>query len=246
MDDTIFDHSLTCRAAIARVRRRHSVLRAVALDELWREYQASMERTHPDVMKGRLTGQQARDARWNRLLAHHGPAVAPSVARALSEQYRAEYLKLQRAVPGAAALLRYLHGKTTIAIVTNNEVAEQERKLRFLGIEKLIDHLVVSEEVGVGKPDPRIFRVALRRAGARARESVMIGDSWANDVLGARAAGIRPIWFNRFRLPQPAAPPAEEIASFAPLGSAARSIAHGAAAGAAPVRIISRAPMQTR
>jgi putative hydrolase of the HAD superfamily len=72
----------------------------------------------------------------------------------------------------------------------------------------------VSEEAGVSKPDPRIFEMALERANARAGEAVMVGDSWANDVEGARAAGIRAVWFNRDgRLaPDPAVPVLRSLA----------------------------------
>ena len=68
-----------------------------------------------------------------------------------------------------------------------------------------VDVLVVSEEAGVSKPDPGIFEIALRRSGAMAAEAVMIGDSWTNDVEGARAAGIRAVWFSRGGEPSPAA-----------------------------------------
>jgi putative hydrolase of the HAD superfamily len=59
-----------------------------------------------------------------------------------------------------------------------------------------VDVLIASEEAGVSKPDPRIFEIALERLEATADRAVMVGDSWANDILGARAAGIRAVWFN--------------------------------------------------
>jgi putative hydrolase of the HAD superfamily len=49
----------------------------------------------------------------------------------------------------------------------------------------------------VSKPDPRIFEIALARAGVGPAEAVMVGDSWENDIQGARAAGVRAVWFNR-------------------------------------------------
>ena len=54
---------------------------------------------------------------------------------------------------------------------------------------------MISEEAGVAKPDPAIFRRA-RALPAEAAETVMIGDAWATDIAGARAAGMRAIWFN--------------------------------------------------
>ena len=57
---------------------------------------------------------------------------------------------------------------------------------------------MTSEEVGVSKPDPRIFQEALDRARAEPPDAVMLGDAWATDIEGALASGIRPVWLNRF------------------------------------------------
>jgi len=84
-----------------------------------------------------------------------------------------------------------------IGIVTNNRLAEQREKLRYLGLSALVDALITSEEVGVLKPDPRIYHVALARLGAQAAQTVMVGDNWQADVVGALAVGIRPLWLNR-------------------------------------------------
>jgi putative hydrolase of the HAD superfamily len=59
-----------------------------------------------------------------------------------------------------------------------------------LGLDRLVDFVVISAEVGVRKPDPRIFEEALRRAGVRAGEAVHVGDLPEEDVEGARRAGL--------------------------------------------------------
>ncbi|MGE5550140.1 MAG: HAD family hydrolase [Bacteroidota bacterium] len=68
------------------------------------------------------------------------------------------------------------------------------------------------------KPDPRLFMMALARGGACPGDAVVIGDSWAFDVLGARAAGIRSLWLNRGRAACLEAGLTTEIAGFEPLG----------------------------
>lgn len=74
-----------------------------------------------------------------------------------------------------------------------------------LGLTSLVDFLVISAEAGVRKPDPRIFRMALEKAGVRAEEAVHVGDLLEEDAEGARRAGIRPILIDR-RGRGPAAP----------------------------------------
>jgi putative hydrolase of the HAD superfamily len=66
-----------------------------------------------------------------------------------------------------------------------------------------VDVLIVSEEVGLSKPDPGIFQMALDRLNVHAEDAVMVGDSWTADVAGARACGMRAFWFNPLRLPCP-------------------------------------------
>jgi len=213
MDDTIFDHSLTCRAAIARLRREHGFLRRRPLAELWNEYQRLLGLTHPDVALGRRAPDDARAERWQKVALRCGTTLTLTEARHLSQEYRGFYQSLRRPIAGAPRLLERLHRRTRIGVVSNNEVAEQEEKIRYLGIGRWIDLLVVSGEVGVTKPDPVIFRTALERADVEPADAVMVGDSWENDVLGALGAGIRPVWFNRFRLPRPDPTPVAELES---------------------------------
>jgi putative hydrolase of the HAD superfamily len=115
-------------------------------------------------------------------------------------------------------LLEALHGQVLTGIVTNNVAAEQRQKIAACGFGPLLDAVVISEEAGVTKPDPRIFRLALDALGCEAGETVMIGDAWGTDIEGARAAGISPVWFNRFGAASPD-PSVKEIHSLAPWAS---------------------------
>jgi FMN hydrolase / 5-amino-6-(5-phospho-D-ribitylamino)uracil phosphatase len=78
-----------------------------------------------------------------------------------------------------------------------------------LGWSGRFDTITFTQEVGVQKPDPRVFRFALERAGKPAAESVYVGDSWDSDYLGARSVGMKAVWLNRAG--QPARAPCREI-----------------------------------
>jgi putative hydrolase of the HAD superfamily len=86
-------------------------------------------------------------------------------------------------------------------IVTNGASQVQRAKIAAAGLTTRIRGAVVSGEVGSEKPDPAIFLLALRLAGCTAQEAVMVGDHPVNDIAGARAAGIEPVfvrsrWFS--------------------------------------------------
>lgn len=210
LDDTLLDHTATSRTALQVVCAADSVLAARPFDTLLADHSAILETVHLEVLRGALTIDAARAERFRRLFALHGCISDPAVAAA---RYRACYQDSRCAVPGALALLELLRGRAAVAVVTNNVQADQEEKLRILGMTHLVDALVVSETVGVAKPDPAIFTAALRQLGCAAADAVMLGDSWSADILGARAAGIRAVWLNRHGRPCPDATLAHELAS---------------------------------
>lgn len=214
MDDTIFDHALTSRAALARLQRSEGALRSRSLSDLWHEYSRLLEEAHPAVVAGRITVAESRVQRFSTLLEFCGSRPIREEGARLSSLYRSFYRELRRPVPGVRGLLERVHRRARVGVVSNNQAAEQDEKLAFLRLTALVDFMIISEAVGVSKPDPRIFGLALERGGTGPENAVMIGDSWENDVLGARAAGIRAVWFNRFGAERPAPIDVAEVDSF--------------------------------
>ncbi|HEV3484500.1 MAG TPA: HAD-IA family hydrolase [Vicinamibacterales bacterium] len=191
LDDTLFDHQACARAALQAVHAAHACFNCLPFDEFERQHARFLEELHLAVLDGRLGIEAA------------GVAADEPLLQATAAAYRERYPMARRAIDGAATLLPHVRQRARVAIVSNNLLDEQQQKLRHCGLDAHIDALVVSEEVGVSKPHPKIFEVALDRVGVRADEAVMIGDSWSADIAGALAVGIRPIWFNRHRQARP-------------------------------------------
>lgn len=216
LDDTLFDHAHSARAALAVAAGKWAALDALGPDELLERYQTILRDTHPDRLAGRISPADSRKDRMRRLLATvRLDGSAADIEEVLAAQQPA-YRAARRAAPGALAVLaelRRLGVKT--AVVTNNFVGEQMEKLDACGFTPLIDVTAISEEVGATKPNPRIFHVALERLGVGATAARMVGDSWDNDVLGALAAGIRPFWFDSTSAKAPD-PTVEKLGSFEP------------------------------
>ena len=223
LDDTLFDHAGTARAALAATAAGRATLQGVPVAELYGRYSEFLEELHPQVMTGRISYLAARQERFRRLLMPYEPAPTVAEVTKVAEQHYGYYQQLRRPVAGALALLQALKPTYKIGIVTNNRTAEQQEKLRYLGLSELVDALITSEEVGVLKPDPRIYQVALARLGARAAETVMVGDNWQADVVRALAVGIRPLWLNRTGAPR-SLPHVAEITSLEPLAEVLRHL----------------------
>lgn len=102
-------------------------------------------------------------------------------------------------VAGMADLLRELHaGGTALALVADTRIGTYRNVLRQHGLFDCFDAFAISEEVGVEKPDPRMFRVALSGLGIPEPEwshVVMVGNNLARDIKGANALNLISIWF---------------------------------------------------
>lgn len=104
------------------------------------------------------------------------------------------------AIPGALDAVQALRaGGFRLGVVSNAE-GRVERDLESAGFVGVFETVVDSHHVGVAKPDPAIFRIALERMRARAETAVFLGDVPAIDVEGARSAGIAPLLLDRFGL----------------------------------------------
>ena len=105
-----------------------------------------------------------------------------------------------RPVPGAAATLARLRASGLRLAVVSNAEGRVAEDLEIAGLAVHFETIVDSHRVGVAKPDPRIFALALERLGAAAEESLYIGDLYDVDVVGARRAGLRAVLLDRFGL----------------------------------------------
>jgi putative hydrolase of the HAD superfamily len=120
----------------------------------------------------------------------------------------------------AAPALAALRERGLRLVVASNWDCSLPEVLREAGLLELVDGVVSSAEAGVRKPDARLFALALERAGVEAERAVHVGDSPANDVAGAAAAGIRAVLLRRGG-ERPDALPADAADGPAPLAEIA-------------------------
>lgn len=204
LDDTLFDHNHATEQALAALAAEEPAFTCWPVAELHARHTAILDEVHGEVLSGRMTIAAARNHRFRRLLQDATTFAGGTLKDVhdgrpaqLATFYRTAYEQNWQPVPGAIPLLNALRAAgLRIAIVTNNLVAEQRDKLQRCCLGDLIDALVTSEETGSIKPDPAIFHVALEELNLTPDRAVMVGDAWGTDIAGAKAANIRPVWFN--------------------------------------------------
>ncbi len=145
--------------------------------------------------RGETTQAILKVERYRQLLAHLGRTDLS--AEAIAVAYEAKLASHPDLLPGAEDFIRAIHGKMKIALVSNGVSAIQRGRLSRSPLLPLFDAIVISEEVGVAKPDPKLLHVAMDMLGCTDKtQAVMMGDSLTADIQAAVNAGVDSIFFS--------------------------------------------------
>jgi HAD superfamily hydrolase (TIGR01549 family) len=224
LDDTLFDHRHSCLAGLRAMREVMDCLAGVSDEALDKTYHYWLEFVHKRVLSGEVNSEEARVERLTGFFSDFNHEVSDAELAVTTEHYTCAYRENRRPVPGSLEVLEALSGKVKLGILTNNLVEHQLPKIEVLQIGQFFDSVTISEEAGTQKPEPKIFQIALKRTGARPEETVMVGDSWESDIIGATSFGIRSVWLNRYGVQIPEEGIAVELESFNPTQKAVETI----------------------
>ncbi len=104
-------------------------------------------------------------------------------------------------IPGTIELLEYLRPSYRMFILSNGFREVQFKKLYNSGLAPYFERMILSEDANIQKPHKEIFDFALKNTNSRRGETLMIGDSWDADIMGAYNAKMDQMWFNPEKLP---------------------------------------------
>ncbi|PPQ30330.1 hypothetical protein CCR94_12695 [Rhodoblastus sphagnicola] len=191
LDGTLFDHAgADHEAALA--------LRAVLAPKLpekafLTEWRMAEIRHYSRYLAGEISFAEQRRAR---VRAVAGERLSDAEADLAFNFYFSAYRNAWRLFEDVRPCLAALSG-LRLGLVTNGDGAVQRRKIEALGLAEFFDAVVISGEVGLAKPDPRIFALACARLGAEPASALFIGDDRRLDAEAASAAGLRGLWLDR-------------------------------------------------
>ncbi len=191
-DDTLFDYPSAERAALLACHWHF----AVPGDE--EDFLAAYRRHNHDVWReferGEIDQALLRVERFRRLAGELGLAALP--LDRISAMYLEELSNQAQLLGGALDLVQRLSREYPLALITNGIASVQKRRFAASPILPYFQAVVISEEAGVAKPDPRIFTPALDKLGVEAGDVLYVGDSVTSDMAAARNAGMDFCWLN--------------------------------------------------
>jgi putative hydrolase of the HAD superfamily len=158
------------------------------------EPQAKRELDVPPEMRS-FTDASRGWVYFHLVLGHSGvpPSAATEAALAEVRDYHARHNLWENVPEDVVPSLERFRAKGLKLTVVSNSNGTLRTKLQLLELARFFEHVLDSHEEGLEKPDPRFFKLAMERAGARPEQTLYVGDTYQVDVVGARAAGIRAV-----------------------------------------------------
>jgi len=217
LDDTLFAHRESVEAGIAAHRSTlGGALAAADRAAEFTRWNALEELHYHRYLAGEVDFQGQRRARARDFVGHHGVVIPDDAdADAWYDAYLIHYESTWTLYDDVFPCLTALK-PARFGIITNGHLPAQVTKIETVGLSPWIEHVIASGEIGVAKPDPRIFEVACAAYRVAASDAVYVGDRLHTDAIGAAHAGLRGVWLDRHRLAT-AAQLAESAAEGVPL-----------------------------
>ncbi len=201
LDNTLCDNTRSLRQSldlvIPWIRERYPAVTAEAIHRVFREIN---DKHWGDYDHSPLRGIQDPIEVWIHIateIFEHLGISDTELAERTGGRFQDIWLEHYFAYDDTIPVLRCLKPEIPIVLITNGNTAIQWRKIRQCGLESFLDAVLISQETGISKPDPRIFQHALALASVAPAEALMVGDHAGMDILGAKAVGLQTAWMRR-------------------------------------------------
>lgn len=201
LDHTLWDFDKNSALAFEKIFQTHNI--SVSLNEFLGAYIPVNLRYWELYRNNEVTKEALRYGRLKDSFDQLAMEVEDGLINTLSEDYIRNLPGNNHLLEGSREILDYLKPKYKLHIITNGFQEVQHTKMTNSGILDYFMTVTTSEEAGVKKPHALIFDKALEKSGASAENSVMIGDNYEADILGAKARGFRSIFFDYHDHPEP-------------------------------------------
>lgn len=201
LDDTLWDTYHNNKECLEEVYTDYHFNRYYASFEAFFDiYQPHNLRLWEQYRNNEIDRQTLIVERFRYVLRPLGIEDTPSVL-AVNKDFLHRTTRKTRLVPGTIELLEYLRPSYRLFILSNGFREVQFKKLSNSGLAPYFERMILSEDANIQKPHKGIFDFALKNTNSRRTESLMIGDSWEADIIGAHQSRIDQLWLNPEKRP---------------------------------------------
>jgi putative hydrolase of the HAD superfamily len=196
IDRTLWDYKTNVREVLHDIYIKYSLLDySIDFENFLNVFDRYNEMLWTKFRKGQIKKEILRDRRFYLALKKLG-VTNNNLAIKCSSEYIAISPNKTNLFPDVIETLEYLKTKYRLHIITNGFNEVQFKKLKNSGIKHFFEKVITSDNAGSQKPNMKIFEYALTSVNARKNESLMIGDDWDLDIMGAKSYGFDQVYFN--------------------------------------------------
>jgi putative hydrolase of the HAD superfamily len=199
LDHTLWDFEKNSAISFQKVFDQMN--RSIVLEEFQKVYQPINFEYWKLYRENKISKEKLRYGRLKDSFDRMGVSITDDEINYISVGYISYLSHQTHLFPGAVEILNYLNVNYRLHIITNGFSEAQLNKTKASKIDHFFDCFIDSEQVGVKKPHPDIFKYALDKAQVKPEQSVMIGDNLEADILGAKAVGFSCIHYNAHQDP---------------------------------------------
>ncbi|KPE51352.1 YjjG family noncanonical pyrimidine nucleotidase [Chryseobacterium indologenes] len=201
LDNTLWDHRRNAYLTIKELFEKQEITSKYNIDfeEFHSVYHDINEDLWEKIRDGIIGKEYLREHRFYDTFQHFG-VEDKELALYFEENFLDNIVGYNELVEGAEDVLEYLKAKNyTLHIISNGFQEVTERKCTLSGIAPYFKTITSADAIGVRKPDPRIFEYSLGLSEAKKEESILIGDDWIADAMGATDFGMEVIFFDVYK-----------------------------------------------
>jgi putative hydrolase of the HAD superfamily len=196
IDRTLWDYKTNVREVLQDIYNKYNLQGySIGFENFLNVFDRYNELLWTKFRKGQIKKEVLRDRRFYLTLKKLGIKDNDFALKCSSDYIELSPNKINL-FPDVIETLEYLKTKYRLHVITNGFTEVQFKKLKNSGIKHFFEKVVTSDNAGSQKPNMKIFEYALTSVNAKKVESLMIGDDWDLDVMGAKSYGFDQVYFN--------------------------------------------------
>lgn len=196
LDNTLMDHTDAEAKAHQMIHAQFSELGEVPLEHWLNTYKSMNHILWNSYQKGDIDRYELQRIRFKGSMEQLG--IPSNRSDEIGDEYMQAYRTCWKWVDGAEEALAKVSESYPVGFITNGFRETQLKKIEYLNLGRFSNLFIISEEVGVMKPHPKVFDVATDRSSIAREQIVYVGDSYSSDIVGGRNAGWITAWYTAF------------------------------------------------
>lgn len=197
IDDTLLNSAESQHKAIIKFKKNIKIFEGIDDSEFAKIWNKVTFEQYEKYAKKEVSFEEHRINRMKNLFLNFNVNISNKDAEKFFKIFTKLNEKSWALFDDTIDVLKELNKRYSLAVITNGDGIQQRKKLKKMRIQRYFKEIIVSKEVGVSKPDSKIFKIACDKLNVQSKKCVMCGDQYKTDIIGAINSGMSAIWVNK-------------------------------------------------